>query len=130
MSYWWEINIICHFISKRGLKGAQILKFHIFERYIRILFFLPILMWFLAHPTLGQVSYCYHWASVVHLSLAFHILINSSKTTRPIWTKLWWNGPLMAPFQTCVRLYRLPIKIAAKLNIEKRGDEMSIAALV
>jgi hypothetical protein len=31
--------------------------------------------------------------------LAVHILINSSEATGPIWTKLWWNGPWMAPFQ-------------------------------
>jgi hypothetical protein len=55
----------------------------------------------------GHVSYCHHWASVVcHPSsvrpsvrpLTFHILINSSEATGPIWTKLWWNGPWMAPF--------------------------------
>ena len=33
----------------------------------------------------------YHWASIIRLSLAFCILINSSKTTGPIWTKLWWS---------------------------------------
>ena len=33
----------------------------------------------------------------------FHILIFSSETTGPIATKLWWNGPWMAPFQICVR---------------------------
>ena len=49
------------------------------------------------------MSYCYHWSSVVRLSLAFCILINSSKTTGPIWTKLWWNGPWVVPFQNCVR---------------------------
>jgi hypothetical protein len=26
-----------------------------------------------------------------------------SETTGPIATKLWWNGPWMAPFQKCVR---------------------------
>jgi hypothetical protein len=50
------------------------------------------------------VSYCYHWASVfrrlsvVHLSLAFCILINSSKTTGPILNQTlveWFlDGPL------------------------------------
>jgi hypothetical protein len=49
----------------------------------------------------------------------FHILIFSSETTGPIATKLWWNGPWMAPFQ-------LPTKMAAKLKIEKRGDEILI----
>jgi hypothetical protein len=32
---------------------------------------------------------------------AFHILIFSSETTGPIATKLWWNGPWVAPFQMC-----------------------------
>ena len=58
--------------------------------------------------------------------LTFHILINSSETTGPIWTKLWWNGPWMASFQKCVRWSWLPIKMAAKLKIEKRGDEILI----
>ena len=53
--------------------------------------------------------------------LTFHILINSSEATGPIWTKLWWNGPpWMAPFQNCVRWSRLPTKMATKLKIEKR----------
>jgi hypothetical protein len=42
----------------------------------------------------------------------------------PIATKLWWNGPWMAPFQRCVRWSRLPTKMSAKLKIEKRGDEI------
>ena len=74
----------------------------------------------------GHVSYCHHWASVVcHPSsvrlLTFHILINSSEATGPIWTKLWWNGPWMAPFEICVRWSRLPTKMATKLKIEKGG---------
>ena len=53
-----------------------------------------LLIYTLTHYlTKGHVSYCYHWAFVVRLSLAFCILTNSSKTTGPIWTKLWWNGP-------------------------------------
>ena len=32
----------------------------------------------------------------------------------------------MAPFQICVRWYRLPTKMAAKLEIEKKGNEMLI----
>jgi hypothetical protein len=72
----------------------------------------------------GQVSYCHHWASV--RPLTFHILINSSETTGPIWTKLWWNGPWMAPFQNCVRWSRLPTKMATKLKIDKRGDVILI----
>ena len=54
----------------------------------------------------------------------FHILIFSSETTGPIATKLWWNDPWMAPFQNCVWCSRLPSKMAAKLKIEKRGDEI------
>ena len=53
--------------------------------------------------------------------LTFHILINPSEAAGPIWTKLWWNGPWMAPFQNCVWWSRLPTKMAAKLKIEKRG---------
>jgi hypothetical protein len=34
-----------------------------------------------------------------------------------------WYGPWMAPFQKCVRGSWLPTKMAAKLKIEKRGDE-------
>jgi hypothetical protein len=72
----------------------------------------------------------HHWASVVCRPsvrpLTFHILINSSEATGPIWTKLWWNGPWMAPFQNCVWWSRLPTKMAAKLKIEKRGDEILI----
>ena len=69
---------------------------------------------------LGHVSYCHHFSSVVHPP-TFHILIFSSETTGPIATKLWQNGPWMAPFQNCVRWSRLPTKMAAKLKIEKRG---------
>jgi hypothetical protein len=72
----------------------------------------------------GHVSYCHHWASI--RPLTFHILINSSEATRPIWTTLWWNGPWVAPFQNFVRWFRLPAKMAAKLKIEKRGDEILI----
>ena len=66
---------------------------------------------------------CHHFSSVVRPS-TFHILIFSSETTGPIAAKLWWNGPWMAPFQNCVRWSRLPSKMATKLKIEKRGDEI------
>jgi len=59
-------------------------------------------------------------------SVNFHILIFSSETTRPIATKLWWNVPWMDPFQNCVLWSRLPTKMATKLKIEKRGDEILI----
>jgi hypothetical protein len=39
-----------------------------------------------------------------------------STSTGPIATKLWWNDSWMAPFQ----------KMAAKLKIEKQGDEILI----
>jgi hypothetical protein len=64
-------------------------------------------------------------SSVVRPS-TFHILIFSSETTGPIATKFWWNGPWMAPFQNCVCWSRLPTKMAAKLKIEKKGDEILI----
>jgi hypothetical protein len=84
----------------------------------------------LTWPKRGHVSYCHHWAPVVCRPsvrpLTFHILINSSEATVPIWTKLWWNGPWMAPFQNYVRWSRLPTKMATKLKIEKRGDEILI----
>ena len=53
-----------------------------------------------------------------------HKQIFSSETTGTIATKLWWNGPWMTPFQNCVRSSRLPTKMAAKLKIENRGDEI------
>ena len=62
----------------------------------------------------------------VRRPLTFHILINSFEATGPIWTNLWWNGPWMAPFQNCVRRSRLPTKMATKLKIEKRVDEILI----
>ena len=52
--------------------------------------------------------------------------ISSSETTEPISTKLCWNDSWMAPFQNCVRWSRLPTKMATKLKIEKRGDEILI----
>ena len=52
--------------------------------------------------------------------------IFSSETTESISTKLCWNDSWMAPFQNCVRWSRLPTKMAAKLKIEKRGDEILI----
>jgi hypothetical protein len=74
-------------------------------------------------PFVGHVSYCHHFSSVVRPS-TFHILIFSSETTGPIATKLWWNGPWVDPHENCVRWSRLPTKMAAKLKIEKRGDEI------
>ena len=76
---------------------------------------------FLAHLALRPCELLHHFSSVVRPS-TFHIF--SPETTGPIATKLWWNCPLMVPFQNCVRWCRLPSKMAAKLKIEKRGNEI------
>ena len=52
--------------------------------------------------------------------------IFSSENTEPISTKLCWNDSWMAPFQNCVRWSRLQTKMAAKLKITKRGNEILI----
>jgi hypothetical protein len=83
-------------------------------------------LFFLAHLTQMWAIVTTERPSSVIRPLTFHILINSSETTGPIRTKLWWNGPWMAPFQNCVRWSWLPTKMAAKLKIEKRGDEILI----
>ena len=62
-------------------------------------------------------------SSVVRPS-TFHILIFCSETTGPIAAKRWWNGPCVVPFPNCVRWYQLPTKMAAKLKIEKSGEEI------
>jgi hypothetical protein len=62
-----------------------------------------ILIFFLVNLAKGNMSFCHHLVSVVCHPFTFHILIFSSETTGPIATKLWWNGPWMAPFQSCVR---------------------------
>ena len=49
-----------------------------------------------------------------------------SETTEPISTKLCWDDSWMASFQNWVRWSRLPTKMATKLKIEKRGDEILI----
>jgi hypothetical protein len=65
------------------------------------------------------------WAiAITFRPSTFHILIFSSETTGSIATKLWWNGPWVTPFQNYVRWSRLPTKMATKLKIEKRGDEI------
>ena len=79
-------------------------------------------MWVIA-ITFRPSSVVRRLSSVVRPS-AVHILIFSSETTGPIATKLWWNGPWVAPFQSCVRCSRLPTKMIAKLKIEKRRDEI------
>jgi hypothetical protein len=106
------------------------IDFHLFDFLTRIILAdCNILKVFISSPDpKGQVSYCHHWVSIRPsvCPLTFHILINSSEATGPIWTKLWWNGPWMAPFQNCVWWSQLPTKMAAKLKIEKRGDEILI----
>jgi hypothetical protein len=54
---------------------------------------------FLAHLAIRP---CELLSSLFVCPSTFHILIFSSETTGPIATKLWWNGPWMAPFQNCV----------------------------
>ena len=81
--------------------------------------------YFLAHLALWAIAITFRPSSVVRSS-TFHILIFSSETTGQIATKLWWNGPWMASFQICVRWSRLPTKMAAKLKIAKRGDDILI----
>jgi len=46
---------------------------------------------FLAHLAKGNVSFCYHLASVVCRPLTFHILIFSSESPRPNELKLGRN---------------------------------------
>ena len=74
----------------------------------------------------GQVSYCHHWASVVCPS------VNFSHFNQLLWSH-WANlnqtlveCPWMAPFQNCVRWSRLPTKMATKLKIKKKEDEILI----
>ena len=72
------------------------------------------------------MSYCHHWVS----SVSFHILINSSEATWQIWTKLWWNGPLLVPFQNYVRWPQPPTKKSAILKIENSAkNQMKIFSL-
>ena len=52
--------------------------------------------------------------------------IFSSETTETISTKLCWIDSWVVLFQNCVRHFRTPTKMAAKLKIEKRGDEILI----
>ena len=56
----------------------------LFQQLFRFCFFVFVFLVFSSPDPKVHVSYCYHWASVVRLSLAFCILINSSETTRPI----------------------------------------------
>ena len=115
----WKENYFCVCCS-----GVMIMYVKYTEDEMKMEYW--IFVGFLAHLTwsgelLSPLS-IRRLSSVVR-PLTFHILINSSEATGPIWTKLWWNGPWMAPFQICVRWSRLPTKMAAKLKIEKRGDE-------
>jgi hypothetical protein len=84
---------------------------------------------FLAHLAFSPCEPCHHFSSVVR-PFTFHILIFPSKSTGPIATKLWWNGPWVAPFQKYVRWSRLPTKMAAKLKIEKRGMKLKKSLLL
>jgi hypothetical protein len=62
----------------------------------------------------GAIVITFRLSSVVRPS-TFHILIFSSETIGPIATKLWWNGPWMAPFLICIiGIYRLKEKFHKK----------------
>ena len=68
-----------------------------------------------------------------HLAKAFVITLHrssvrtqllkifSSETTWPLETKLWWNGPLVIPFQNCVRQSRPPTNMVAVTKNKKGG---------
>ena len=123
--YWYTYN--CIFYFNTGFQD-QISNYIFFSCLHYGAMFISHIMrnTFLAHLTQRV-----RWAIVTTerpsvRPLTFHILTNSSEATGPIWTKLWWNGPWMAPFQICVRWSRLPTKMATKLKIEKRGDEILI----
>jgi hypothetical protein len=60
------------------------------------------------------------------LSLAFHILIFSSETTRPIATKLWWNGPMVAPLENCVRWSQTSNQDGHQAKNRKKGGSDTI----
>ena len=49
--------------------------------------------------------------------------IFSSETIWTILPKLYWNGPWVVPFQNYVRWPRSLTNMAARLKIEKKGDE-------
>ena len=128
---WQAHSIFINFIFKTVFWSRKVQAERILwtPGFLQVFFFsfFPISI-YLDHKVkffLGQVSYCHHFSSVVRPS-TFHILIFSSETTGPIATKLWWNGLWMTPFQNCIRWSRLPTKMAAKLKIEKRGDEILI----
>ena len=78
---------------------------------------------FLAHLALRPRELLSSLFVIVRPS-TFHILIFSSETTGPIATKLWWNGPWMAPFQNCVRHFRPPTKMAttAEFNLNSHKN--------
>jgi hypothetical protein len=57
--------------------------------------------------------------------LTFHILINSSEVTEPIWTKLWWNGPWMAPSKMCP-VIPTSNQDGRQAKNRKKGDEILI----
>jgi hypothetical protein len=66
------------------------------------------------------VSLCHHFASVVRPYTITKIF--SSETTWQLKTKLWWNGPLVIPFQNCVRQSRPPTNMVAVTKNKKRGE--------
>ena len=80
-------------------------------------------IYFLSCVFLAHLRVMWAIATTGRLSLAFCILINSSKTTGPIWTKLWWNGPWVVPLQNYVRQSPLPTKIDSVTKNRKFGKK-------
>ena len=130
-----DYSVLCNKAVRPGYEWGLAFYSHVENTHERIISLIGDVYVLITSLTPSLFSYCHHWASVVCRPssvrpLTFHILINSSEATGPIWTKLWWNGPWIAPFQIYVRSSRLPTKMATKLKIEKRGMKLSIAALV
>jgi hypothetical protein len=61
--------------------------FFLLKQYLILIFFM-LLTLLLAHLAKGNVSFCYHFVSVVCCPLTFHILIFSSETPQPNEVKL------------------------------------------
>ena len=96
----------------------------------------------LLKPQLNFILFNFNFSFLAHLAFRPCELLSSLFVRRPSvnishfnlllrnhWancnqTLVEWSW--MAPFQNCVRRSRLPTKMAAKLKIEKRGDEILI----
>ena len=113
--------IMYQFIYNPRVKSIQMLIF--FENPLipsSIHIYPPFFFAHLAFRTMWAIAITFRPSSVVRPS-TFHILIFSSETTRPIATKLWWNGPWMAPFQNCVRWIPTSNQDGRQAKNRKRG---------